>query len=45
MNLETENLILEHLHATRADMGTVRDDVRDRLQRIERRREFTDAPS
>ena len=34
MNAETESLVLEHLCATRADVGAVRDDVRDLRHRV-----------
>ena len=34
MNAETESLVLDHLRAIRADMGAVRDDVRDLRQRV-----------
>ncbi|MCE2494386.1 MAG: hypothetical protein J4F40_17610 [Alphaproteobacteria bacterium] len=34
MNSETENLVLEHLCAIRADVGTLRDDMPDLRQRV-----------
>ena len=34
MNAETENLALEHLLAIRAEMATLREDVRDLHQRV-----------
>ena len=34
MNTETENLVLEHSRAIRADVGTLRDDMRDLRQRV-----------